>query len=262
MSRHRFFERKRFSVLAAMLWLLFAFPLPARAALAADRDDRPALTLERTPFWDNLVAFTSPADLAKNLSDKDCLRTPSDTAFQSGSFRLTGSHMPIKFTGTELLSRTLLFNGSDPHGTRREDSEVAIDLYDLTMAWNAGTSKRGAFHFEWGPEISLKVIDSEVSDRGGTLYVRENDSVTVPFATAGAWARMSPATGIDLTGRFGYMEYNRCSLFNGDIQVEVTPVTNIGFFLGYRHIDFDMDEAGNFLDDTMSGFYGGALIRY
>ncbi|NLC71233.1 MAG: hypothetical protein GX751_07740 [Desulfuromonadaceae bacterium] len=248
--------------LPVIIWLACGFSVHADASFSLEAPC-PALKPDGEFRFENHYALSATLfDEEKSSPFGDIMTDPEETAFHSGTFRLTGSHLPIKFSGTELLSRTLLLDVQDLPGGSETGGETDIDLYDLTMTWNAGSGKMGSCRFQWGPELSLKIIDSELSSRGESYRVRENDTVTIPFPMAGAWARLSPADWLGLTGRFGYMEYNRSSLLNGDLQLEVNPAGNLGLFLGYRHLNFDMAETGDFIDATMEGFYGGALIRY
>lgn len=247
--------------LAVILWIFCGLPAVADANLPLDPSLWP-LKSEGESAPADCAFFDSEFVDRKEPDREDGLMKSGGELFPDRPFRLTGTHLPIKFTGAEPMSRSLFFN--DPVLRKGQDahSEIDINLYDLTISWNAGSEKMGSCRLEWGPELSLKIIDSEVSARDEAFLVRENDTVTLPFPTAGAWARLSPADWVNLTGRFGYMEYNRNSLLNGDLQIVVNPAANLGLFLGYRHLSFDMDATGDFIDATLEGFYGGALIRY
>ncbi len=251
MTRHPMVEGGSILLLTILFWIFCSLPAAAEASLSLSLPD-----LDNGDEF-RLDDYTLSADLPANGTEDQ-----EKTALQTSPLLLSGSHLPIRFSGDEPLSRTLLFGDQDFQKDDKNESETDIDLYDLTLAWSAVSGKLGSFQFQWGPEVSLKIIDSGVSGRDDMSRTRDSDSLTLPFPTAGAWARLSPADWLDLTGRFGYMEYDRDSLMNGDIRIDMTPATHMGFFLGYRHLDFDVDETGTLIDANMEGFYGGALIRY
>ncbi|MBN1141409.1 MAG: hypothetical protein JXB25_06400 [Deltaproteobacteria bacterium] len=200
-------------------------------------------------------------DVEKDLNLDNSQQLMGEAALQMGSFRLSGSYLPIRFSGKGALTRSIVFKGRDYNVGDEVEGDMDIDLYDVALSWNVINRKKEFWRFEAGPELSLKIIDSEVSMRNDTLHFDENDTVTVPIPTIGVRAMVSPLPWCSLIGRLGYLEYDRNNMLDGDLQVELSPHRNIGVFFGYRYLSFDMDETGVFIDAALEGFYGGVSVR-
>lgn len=186
----------------------------------------------------------------------------AEAALQVGDFRLFTSYLPISFSGSNILSRDIDFDGETFFEGRSIDSDVDIDIYEAGLAWFLVNIDDLPLRIQFGPEVALKYIDTKVKmqDKGLDLHVSE--SVGVPIPSLGARARIAIADYLGVAGRVGYLSYNGNSLTDIDAQVEYSPIPFVAVFAGYRYLDMDIDEDDVLVDAKFSGPHAGALIRF
>ena len=195
-----------------------------------------------------------------NFGDSDELF--AEIAVNLGNFRLAIGYLPIDFSGKGILNQNIIFNGETFLINSEVSSSVDMDIYDVGLTWNILNIDDLPVRVQFGPELSAKVVDAEVSMVDHTTGLRENDSVIAPVPTIGARTRLGLADWASLVGRVGYMAYDGNSFLDVDGQLEFSPVPLVGVFAGYRYLDLDVDESGVFIDATLDGPYAGVLVRF
>jgi outer membrane protein len=200
-------------------------------------------------------------DLEDDLDFDDKTKVMAEVAFNLGSFRLAAGYLPLKFDGTSVLARTINFGDQTFNGTVK--GELDVDLYDLALAWHIVNIDDAPVRFQFGPELSVKIVDGEISmvDQANPAN-RETISGTAPVPTIGARARVGLGDFVAVIGRVGYLEVSGNSFLDADAQVEFSPLPFVGVFGGYRHLDLDIDENDIVIDATFAGPYAGAFVRF
>ena len=201
-------------------------------------------------------------DLDDDLGFDDSKSFQGEVAFNLGPFRLSGGYLPISFSGDGILTETVIFNGQTfPVGTDVE-SDIDLDLYDVALAWHVINLDDLPVRFQLGPELSVKIIDADISMEAVGFSFKEDESAVIPVPTVGLRSRIAFGDYFGVVGRVGYLEYDDNSLLDVDAQIELSPIPLVGIFAGYRYIDMDVDESGIYIDAKMKGFFGGVMIRF
>ena len=156
----------------------------------------------------------------------------------------------------------VLFNGTSFLVDSEVSSSVDMDIYDFGLTWHVLNIDDLPVRVQFGPELSVKVVDADVSMVDHTTGLSESESLTAPVPTLGARARIGLSDWVALVGRVGYMEYDDNSFLDADAQIEFSPVPLVGIFAGYRYMDLEVDESGVFIDATLDGPYAGVLARF
>lgn len=247
------------------LVLLAALFLAAGPALADELVSLKAGYLTLSPEGEFAVfsnGIGTKIDMEEELGFDDSEELMAEAALQLGPFRLTAGYLPLRFAGDGPLSRDVTFNGETFSASTLVDSEVEIDLYDLGLTWFLVNLDDLPVRLQLGPELSVKFVDADLSVEDRSSGIRESDSVSAPVPTVGLRARVGLADFLALVGRVGYVEYDGNSFFDGDAQLEFSPLPLVGLFAGYRYFDLDVDESDVFLDVNFEGPYGGAFVRF
>lgn len=201
-------------------------------------------------------------DLDDDLGFDDSKGFQGEAAVNLGPFRLSGGYLPISFSGDGILTENIIFNGQlFPVGTD-VDSDIDLDIYDVALAWHIVNLDDLPVRFQLGPELSVKIIDADLSMAAVGGSIKEDESALVPVPTVGLRSRVAFGDYVGLVGRIGYLDYDDNSLLDVDAQIEFSPIPLVGIFAGYRYIDMDVDESGIYVDATMDGFFGGVLVRF
>ena len=201
-------------------------------------------------------------DFDDDLNYDDSEELFAEIALNLGNFRLAAGYLPIDFSGKGNLNQTLIFNGKSFLVNSKVSSSVDMDIYDLCLTWNILNIDDLPVRVQLGPELSVKVVDANVSMVDHTTGLSESDSLTAPVPTIGARARIGLSDWVALVGRVGYMEYDGNSFLDVDGQIEFSPIPLVGIFAGYRYLDLEVDESGLFIDATLDGPYAGVLARF
>lgn len=204
----------------------------------------------------------SKVDFDDDLNFDDSEELFAELALNFGNFRLAAGYLPIDFSGKGNLDQTLIFNGKPFVVNSEVSSSVDMDIYDLGLTWNILNIDDLPVRVQLGPELSVKVVDANVSMVDHTTGLSESDSLTAPVPTLGARARVGLSDWVALVGRVGYMEYDGNSFLDVDGQVEFSPLPLVGIFAGYRYLDLDIDESDIIIDATLDGPYAGAFVRF
>lgn len=201
-------------------------------------------------------------NLKNDLNYDDSEDFIGEAALNLGPFRLSAGYLPIEFSGNGNLNRQIIFNGQTFNVNTNVSSDVKIDMYDFGLVWHIINIDDLPVRLQFGPELSVKYIDGEVSMRDSSGALNEKDSISAPVPTIGARARIGLADWLALVGRVGYLEYDGNTLLDADGQIEFSPLPLVGVYAGYRYIDMEVDESGVFIDATLDGPYGGVFVRF
>jgi len=201
-------------------------------------------------------------DFDDDLNFGDSEELFAEIALNLGNFRLAAGYLPIDFSGKGNLSQTIFFKGKPFLINSEVSSSVDMDIYDLGLTWNILNIDDLPVRVQLGPELSVKVVDANVSMVDHTTGLSESDSLIAPVPTLGARARVGLSDWVALVGRVGYMEHDGNSFLDVNGQIEFSPIPLLGVFAGYRYLDLEVDESGLFIDATLDGPYAGMFARF
>jgi hypothetical protein len=249
--------------------VLFILPLLALFPLGATADEIFSLkvgyvSLSPDGEFSSRVSgiFDTRIDLEDDLDFDDSDGLMAEAAVLLGSFRLSLGYLPLKFSGTSTLTQDITFEGQTFSATDTVKGEMDVDIYDLGLTWYLINFDDLPARIQIGPELSVKVLDGEISMSNRTTGIREEISGTVPLPTIGLRGRIGLSDYLALMGRVGYIGYNDNSFLDVDAQIEFSPLPMVGVFGGYRYLDIEIDESDLFIDASFSGPYGGVLVRF
>jgi outer membrane protein len=208
------------------------------------------------------AAVPTEVDIEDDLDFDDKTKVMAEVALQLGAFRLSAGYLPLDFDGTSALTRNIVFENQTFAAGTTVEGNLDVDLYDLALAWHIVNIDDAPVRFQFGPELSVKIVDGEVSVMDQTTGIREEVSGTAPVPTIGARARVGLGDFVALIGRVGYLKVSGNSFLDADAQVEFSPLPFVGVFGGYRHLDLDIDENDILIDATFAGPYAGAFVRF
>ena len=201
-------------------------------------------------------------DMKNDLNIKDSQQLMAEAALQLGNFRLSAGYLPLKFTGSGTLARSIDFNGRTYDAGTSVDSDVDVKLYDVGLAYYLLNIDNLPVRLQIGPELSVKVADADLAVTDTTNGIKEETSGTLPIPTVGGRFRVALADYLGVVGRVGYMTYGGNHFLDADGQVEFSPLPLVGIFAGYRYFKLRVDQSDTYLDATFSGPYGGVLVRF
>lgn len=242
--------------------LLLALPLGAAAdEMVSLKVGYQSLT-PKGQFASREGVVNTVIDLENDFGFDEEAELIAEAAVQFGDFRLSAGYMPLNYSGTSTLTRSIVFNGQPFNINEQATGSLDVDLFDLGLTWYLINTDDLPVRLQVGPELSVKVFDGDASIVSQTTGLSESVSGTAPVPTLGLRARVGLGDMLSLVGRVGYVEYNDNSFLDADGQVEFSPLPMFGIFAGYRYLDLEVDEGDLFVDATFDGPYGGLLVRF
>jgi hypothetical protein len=185
-----------------------------------------------------------------------------EAALKFGSFRLYAAYMPVSFSGDEVLTQDINFNGETYIAGSKVDSDLNIDLYQAGLAWYLIDVDDLPVRLQLGPELSALYIKADAKMKENVYNLNESDSINMPLATIGLRGRLALGDYLGVAGRVGYLGYDGNTFIDADAQVEFSPIPMLGLFAGYRYLDIDIDESDVLINATFTGPFAGAMVRF
>ncbi|MBN1959003.1 MAG: hypothetical protein JXQ81_12325 [Desulfuromonadales bacterium] len=201
-------------------------------------------------------------DLERDLNLDDSEDFTGEVALQLGHSRLSLNYLPIGFSGTGTLSRSVTFNGTTYNIGTAVKSDLSVDLYDIGYTYYLLNFDDLPMRFQLGFELAVKVADVDVSIKDLTTGVTETVSGTAPIPTIGARTRIALADFLGISGRIGYLELNDNHFLDAEAQVEFSPLPMVGLYAGVRIFDLKIDEDDINIETEFSGPFGGLMVRF
>ncbi len=243
----------------------FIFMLMTSSAQADEAVSLKVGYLLLSPSGDIAVSsngFGTKIDLENDLDLGDSSNVMAEAAFAIGDVKLSLGYLPLAFEGDSILTKSILYNGQFYSVGRSIESTLDLNILDVGMTWYIVNIDDLPTRFQFGIELAAKVTDAETSLTDKLSGISESASETLPIPTLGLRARVAFSDFVGISGRVGYIEYSDNHFLDADIQIEISPIPMVGIFAGYRYMDVAIDESDVFVDTTLSGFYGGALVRF
>ena len=246
---------KRLNILLAILGLF--------AASVAHADETISLKagyMSLTPsgnFSANLGALgATQVDVKNDLAMKKSNNVMAEAQLSLGDSVLSVGYLPIKFEGSNTLTRNVTFQGVTYPATTTVNSKLDAKIYDVGYTYYLVNMDDLPSRFQFGVEVAVKGISAEAAINNNTA------SASAYIPTIGLRARVALADFIGVLGRVGYIGYAGNRFMDMDAQVEFSPLPAIGIFAGYRQLDLKVDTNSVVVDTKFAGPYGGALVRF
>jgi hypothetical protein len=170
--------------------------------------------------------------------------------------------LPLRFNGSKTLDSAITFNGQNFSAGRQVKSSLDADIFDLGLSYYFLNFDDLPARVQLGVEAAVKTIRAKVSLKDPGLGISQSNSAIVPIPTVGLRARVALADFIGLVGRAGGLAYSGNHFIDAEAQIEFSPLPGLGAFVGYRHIELQVDHSNVFVDTSFSGPMAGVFVRF
>jgi len=203
-------------------------------------------------------------DVDTVLNLERAYRGTGEIYLQLGDFRASASYLPLKFTGNAALTVPVTFNGVTFPVTTPVESSLEAEIIDLGLTYFLLNFDDLPSRLQIGVETAVKIVVAEASIQSlaPAPAASASTSETIPIPTIGLRGRIALGDFLGLTGRVGGLAYSGNHFIDSEIQVEFSPLPNVGAFAGYRYIKLKVDESGVFVDTHFDGPLVGIFARF
>lgn len=178
--------------------------------------------------------------------------------------KLRFQYIPINFSQSTTLTRTIVFNGQSLPVTALVDSELNWKAYRFAYEFDFVTLPRG---------FGGLVIDFKYTDVRAELEIpgllSEFAHARAPIPTIGGIFRVYVIPNVSITGEItgfklpeSLIEDATGRYLDVDFYGTVNITNNFGAQLGYRSLDLGYEFESDYGDFKLKGFYFGGVVRY
>ena len=204
--------------------------------------------------------FGTDIDARKDLGMTDANFPVGRASVSWGHHTLSFEYTPIDFSGDQIVSRTLTFNGNTyTVGTRVISG---LEIQDLQLGWSYGFRLAGG-RVRLGPltEVHGFLLSGHLRAPEFNIDSRENLDVGLP--TLGPTLTISPHPKLDIYGEATGMWAGDYGYFvRSEAGVRVRPVRHIQFTAGYRTFNLRITNSSDFANPHLRGAFVGAGFHW
>lgn len=180
-------------------------------------------------------------------------------AVRIGNHRIRYGFIPMEWTGSKTIDKTLTFNGKNYTGSTRVDTEIKLDYHRLGYEYDFINTLGNRL----GVILEVKYFDANLRLRADSLKIDERQGATVPVPAIGVAGQLklpllfglrAEATGLTL-GNLGY-------LVDGDGGLFFKPIPFFVVEAGYRYFVLHISKTDDRGDFAVKGPYVAAKVEF
>jgi outer membrane protein len=196
-------------------------------------------------------------DLA--IEDEDY---PSVEAFVgAGKHHLDLGYTKVDYSGSNVLTRTIIFNGETYPVSSLVSSSIEYKMIDFHYQYDFINLENALAGFSLGGVFQVKYLDGEVSLKAAGLDEKEDFTLPIPMVGLNLHIGII-ADILEARVRGTAMTYSGDSMYELVGDISWTPFPFIGIHGGYKTFVIDVDEEDVLLDYDMSGPYAAITISF
>jgi len=187
---------------------------------------------------------------------------PSVEAFvEAGKHHLDLGYTKIDYSGSNVLTRTIIFNGETYSKSSLVSSSIEYKMIDFHYQYDFIDLENALGGFSLGGVFQVKYLDGEVSLK--TTGLDEKEDFTLPIPMVGLNLHIGIIADIlEARVRGTIMTYSGDSMYELMADLSFTPLPFIDIHGGYRTFVIDVEEEDVILDYNMSGPYVAITISF
>ncbi|MGK7346391.1 MAG: hypothetical protein ACNS63_11360 [Candidatus Nitrospinota bacterium M3_3B_026] len=182
-----------------------------------------------------------------------------------------GAEMTIKFLGrhkikldytqftystSDMVEKSFVFNGVEYPAESQVDAEIGVYSVRLGYEYDFYRSAAGYISGRLSGDYlyaRASLVTNDILGNKASLSL-----VAPTLAVAGRW---NAARWLSFTADVSGVAYDKSSIFDGAVYMDINPVPSIGFTVGWRSILVNIDVEEKKSEAAWSGLYGGVAIR-
>jgi outer membrane protein len=207
----------------------------------------------------NILGTTIDFENDLAIEDEDY---PSVEAFVgAGRHHLDLGYTKIDYSGSNVLTRTIIFNGETYPISSLVSSSIEYKMIDFHYQYDLIDLENVLAGFSLGGVFQVKYLDGEVSLK--TTGLDEKEDFTLPIPMVGLNLHIGIIADIlEARVRGTIMTYSGDSMYELMADLSFTPLPFIDIHGGYKTFVTDVEEEDALLDYDMSGPYAAITISF
>ena len=237
--------------LVVLLAAVFVLSLSSTASAIVDVEARYWFT-----DFDDTIRVTEGSTVGTDINLVDDLGVGDENFVEAritielGSHKIRYGYMPLKWEGSNNLTRSITFNGTTYSASTNVESEIKMDYHRLGYEYDIIDSLNNKL----GVIFELKYFDGEASLKAPSAGLDERESFKAPIPTVGIAAQVGLpflfSVGGEVTGiSLGSDAY----IVDGEAMVNLKPAPFVVISGGYRVFKLHLENDDDLADITVKG---------
>jgi outer membrane protein len=204
-------------------------------------------------------------DVKSDLGMKDEDVFSGEVFLNVGNFTFRVAYTPLKFTGSSVLSKSVVFDGTTFPAGVPVSSKLETKMVDGDVQWDLLNPNLGVVSMNLGVFLRLKYVDgsAEISSDNPVLPLSATQDFRLPIPEVGAAAGIGILKDmVRADARACGMAYSGSHLYEGDAFLSVIPFPFLRLQGGYRFIDLKADENDFRGTLKIKGPYAGIQVAF
>jgi hypothetical protein len=177
--------------------------------------------------------------------------------------KLRAAFLPLSYSGSSDLVRTIEFAGQSFQINTRLLSDLELDYGRLGLAWQFISGPSGAFRL--GPMVEAKGLrgDAQLSVPDFILPLSASEEFEGAFASAGLALDLEPSEQLHVFAEATVsIDTAEGDFTEAEVGIRYRPTETLGVTGGYRIIDIRVDDGDEFLEIDIEGVFLGLELRF
>lgn len=209
--------------------------------------------------------FSTIVDFASDLGvDDPDSNFAWDLRFQLGPTFLRVSGFSIDSSSLETANQAITFGDISVLVGELIDTELQIENFKVQLGFTLFNLEDHGLNLAFSIGLDVYQIDVSIVDVADLVSDEIDEELLIPIVGVhvelplGDFLLTADASGFSIEVSGVEVDY-----FDADISLTWMPINNVGIFAGYRLIEVDLKDTGDFaFDATMKGPFFGVEIRF
>jgi outer membrane protein len=204
-------------------------------------------------------------DVKSDLGMEDENVFNGEVFLKVGHFTFRVAYTPLKFTGSAVLSKPIVFDGVTFPAGIPVSTKLETKMIDGDVQWDFLNPDLGVVSMNLGVFLRLKYVDgsAEVASNNTVFPVSATQDFRLPIPEVGVAAGFGILKDIvRVDARACGMAYSGNHLYEGDAFLSVIPFPFLRLQGGYRFIDLKADEDDFRGTLKIKGPYAGIQVAF
>jgi hypothetical protein len=204
-------------------------------------------------------------DVKSDLGMNDENIFSGEVFLKTGNFTFRVAYTPLKFTGSTVLSKPIVFDGITFPAGIPVSTKLETKMIDGDIQWDFLNPDLGVASMNLGVFLRLKYVDglAEISSNNNVFPISATQDFRLPIPEVGVAAGVGFLKDIvRADARVCGMAYSGNHLYEGDAFLSVIPFPFLRLQGGYRFIDLKADENDFQGKLKIKGPYAGIQVSF
>ena len=180
---------------------------------------------------------------------------------QFGRHHLTFAYTYFDWSGDETLGRAVVFDGATYAAGSRVQTDLKFHTLDFEYQYDFFKIDTVLAGLSAGAIAKLKYVEGDVSLESAANDRKKDFSYPIPMVGLAAHVGLI-ANILEARGKVTGITYSDTTVYEADAGISLTAIPFTDIAVGYRYVNYDVDDDGVLLKTQLSGPYVSLTVGF